>query len=95
MNQAPGTLKLPDLEPPPTCPFILTNDVKEQKTDDKSLPIRGDQRLVFGNPRNEQPVRRCGEKPYMESAQIGQQPFLLFSGAASGKPRQQDAFTRP
>ena len=32
LNLAPDTLRLSDEEPPPTCPFILTNNVKERKT---------------------------------------------------------------
>ena len=39
LNQALGTLKLPNLGPPPTCPFILTNDVKERKTDALANPL--------------------------------------------------------
>ncbi|MBO9713185.1 hypothetical protein [Sphingomonas sp.] len=37
VTQAPGTLKLPDLGPPPTCPFISTYDVKERKRPTRSL----------------------------------------------------------
>ena len=54
-DQVPGTLKLPDLEPPPTCPFILTNDVKERKTDALAHPFFSGRpvRLVFGDHRSE------------------------------------------
>ena len=83
-TRAPDALKPPDPEPPPTCPFININNVKEPKTqDNRSFPrYQGDQRPTL----SQQPQsvgtqmrpRRCGEAAYMEGLPTRQQPFCNF-----------------
>ena len=66
-NRAPDASKTSDPEPPPTCPFICTNNVKKRKipTPKLTLFVEGDPDawfLMTTAPRH-QVARRCGENP--------------------------------
>ena len=92
LSLATDTLRLSDEEPPPTCPFILTNNVKERKQPTpwllpffKGRAVAPGDLMTAAVATGRTGVRRCGDT-HLGGASGAVNAFLHFFDGGGGNP---------